>query len=82
MIGEYINAATEDCRVDNIEIEQGYQFCFNGALRTIFSMNTTDIPDVTPGYTDWDDYDDDDDDEDDLEDDEEEDENYDEDDDE
>lgn len=82
VIGEYINAATEDCRVDNIEIEQGYQFYFNGALRTIFSMNTTDIPDVTPGYTDWDDYDDDDDDEDDLEDDEEEDENYDEDDDE
>lgn len=80
VIGEYINAATEDCRVDNIEIEQGYQFYFNGALRTIFSMNTTDIPDVTPGYTDWDDYDDDDD-EDDLEDDEEEDENYDEDDD-
>lgn len=81
-IGGYINEATKDCRIDDIEIEQGYQFYFNGALKTIFSMNTTDIPDVTPGYTDWDDYDDDDDDEDDLEDDEEEDENYDEDDDE
>ena len=79
-IGGYINEATKDCQIDDIEIEQGYQFYFNGALKTIFSMNTTDIPDVTPGYMDWDDYDDDDD-EDDLEDDEEEDEDYDEDDD-
>lgn len=81
-IGGYINEATEDCQVDDIEIEQGYQFYFAGALKTIFSMNTTDVPDITPGYTDWDDFDDDDEDENDLEDDEEEDEDYDEDDDE
>ena len=81
-IGEYINTITEDCQIGDIEIEDGYQFYFAGALKTIFSTNTIAIPDVTPGYTDWDDYDDDDDDdEDDLEDDEEEDEDYDEDDD-
>lgn len=78
-IGEYINAATEDCQIGDIEIEEGYQFYFAGALNTIFSINTIGIPDVTPGYMDWDDYYDDDDDEDDLDDDEEEDDNYDED---
>ena len=81
-IGEYINTITEDCQIGDIEIEDGYQFYFAGALKTIFGTNTTAIPDVTPGYTDWDwDEYDDDDDEDDLDDDEEEDENYDEDDD-
>lgn len=82
-IGEYINTITEDCQIGDIEIEDGYQFYFVSALKTIFGTNTIAIPDVTPGYTDWDwdEYDDDDDDENDLDDDEEGDENYDEDDD-
>lgn len=81
-IGEYINTITEDCQIGDIEIEDGYQFYFVSALKTIFGTNTIAIPDVTPGYTDWDwDEYDDDDDENDLDDDEEGNENYDEDDD-